>query len=1242
MAVVGEALVRVRVISEQLANDIRQAVKDNFAAAESAFDEEGKKAGKRAGQSASQGVKDAKPDMETAAKDVGDTFDKGFSQSLRDAWKSRSWPNFSRDIKSSFRTGFANTKDDINNGLKESLDNLDLSRFEGLGITGAQKFLKGFNFGIPSSVGPGAIAALLSVAPAVFSDLAALGPAVGGAIGVGAAGLATFALNLGLVSLALSGNTTETKAFKKEVQGFQEDLQKAFAPQMLGGFSDAMRNLRDNLLPGISDSLRATGAAIGDVARGISATVTSAGNLQRLNGILNTNTTFLGNLKVGLSGLTTGFLILFNAAKPFVDYLGTGVANLGTWLSNTLSAKEANGELGQTMQNLLDRFKDLMGILGNFTVGIYKVFAGAAAAGQPFLTTLQNVSQSFRDWATSTEGQQSILTFFERAQVLGRAVFGLIGAIAGGIAGLIGRLNVEGIAGLINTITNQFMPALGTVFTRIGTILGPDVAVVLTNLGVAVTNISRALTDFANSDLFGRIVAGFGEILVVISAILAHPIVGQILGIAAGFGILAGLFGILSPLIDLVVAGITALAGALSLPIAVVAAIAAGFALVYANSESFRNAISQVVTVLSGTFATIWDKIGPKVENLWGKLQQLAEVIGNILGPVIEFLLPIVSRVFTAMGDTIGFVVDAISNVIQIIVSIAHGDWAGAWDAFLQIFRDFWQLLQDMWNNIGVFIVGILDNVRLWIGEKITQIGDSIGGWISERWNGFIDILHGIFDPWLVFFRAIWNGIEEFFQTVIDGFPAWFAARWSGFMDIFHGIFDPWVTFFETLWSTIGDGVIAFVDAFPQWFSDRWNGLIDTFHGIFDPWVDFFVTLWNTITDGVVNFVTGFPQWFSDRWNGLIDLLHGIFDPWIDFFVNLWNTIIDGISTAWNAIGDFFSTKTTEVVTTAETSWTGFTDWLGNIWNVISGTVVGAWNAIGSFFSTVTHNIADTASNIWNGFINYLSNAWSTITSQVSSAWNNILSFFSNIWANISNVFHSVVDAVVGWLAGQWNSISSTASSIWSGIVGIASSIWNNITSTISGIANGLIGTLQGIWNTITGAVSSAWNGLSGTVSGIWEGIKSAIVNPIQSAYTEVKGWIDDITGAVTGAWSTVSGIIDNIKSAVGAAASAATTAAGFNNPLMPAVAQGGTVAPVMGGTVVRVAEAGAAERIEPLDSQGLSARDKAIVKALAGNSGGGPIYVTVKIGETELTGLIDTQVSRATSQLAHDIAYGG
>lgn len=79
------------------------------------------------------------------------------------------------------------------------------------------------------------------------------------------------------------------------------------------------------------------------------------------------------------------------------------------------------------------------------------------------------------------------------------------------------------------------------------------------------------------------------------------------------------------------------------------------------------------------------------------------------------------------------------------------------------------------------------------------------------------------------------------------------------------------------------------------------------------------------------------------------------------------------------------------------------------------------------------------------------------------------------------------------------------------------------------------------------------------------------------------------------------------------------------------AMAEGGTVYPTPGGTIARIAEAGQPERVEPLDPNGLSVRDKALIDHLSGGGGGTTINVYQQPGEDgeALARRIDRIISR-------------
>ena len=170
-------------------------------------------------------------------------------------------------------------------------------------------------------------------------------------------------------------------------------------------------------------------------------------------------------------------------------------------------------------------------------------------------------------------------------------------------------------------------------------------------------------------------------------------------------------------------------------------------------------------------------------------------------------------------------------------------------------------------------------------------------------------------------------------------------------------------------------------------------------------------------------------------------------------------------------------------------------------------------------------------------------------------------------------------------------------------------------------------------------------------VKGLWEIITG---NPLQGLKTILGALGKFLINGLTGIWRAARDALGNIpifNSLMNAAKSAFSFIArlwnatfakikftvpgwvpglggkGFAIPPIPGFAEGGVIQPQPGGAIVRVAEAGRPERIEPLDERGLSQRDRAIVAQLAGNRGPANIinvYPSPGMNETELAAMVD------------------
>ena len=187
-------------------------------------------------------------------------------------------------------------------------------------------------------------------------------------------------------------------------------------------------------------------------------------------------------------------------------------------------------------------------------------------------------------------------------------------------------------------------------------------------------------------------------------------------------------------------------------------------------------------------------------------------------------------------------------------------------------------------------------------------------------------------------------------------------------------------------------------------------------------------------------------------------------------------------------------------------------------------------------------------------------------------------------------------------------------------------------------------GAIQGVIYAI-GAVRKALEFFYNFAKGIWKlfngdfsGAAKAFQDAFMSAIYFVRNAVKTILSPFAGAFN---GIIDAINSTVGSFSFTVPSwvpkygGQKLAFPKIPTIdirrfAEGGTVFPSVGGTLARVAEAGRAERIEPLDPDGLSRRDKAMIEMLAGGSGGMTInvYPSKGMNESELASMVSRQIA--------------
>ena len=188
----------------------------------------------------------------------------------------------------------------------------------------------------------------------------------------------------------------------------------------------------------------------------------------------------------------------------------------------------------------------------------------------------------------------------------------------------------------------------------------------------------------------------------------------------------------------------------------------------------------------------------------------------------------------------------------------------------------------------------------------------------------------------------------------------------------------------------------------------------------------------------------------------------------------------------------------------------------------------------------------------------------------------------------------------------------------------------------LAGVISGFIKILGGFWKLFSDPIE----GIKLILSGFVDFFKAMFITPITNALkiADIFGLLPDgfkkAVNKMIKMWNDFElelKIPDNAASQLLGIAGKGFT---ISTPNVPLLAKGGIIKPTYGGTLARIGEAGRPERVEPLDPQGLSMRDRAIIAELSAKQGGTGegitfnIYPSQGMNEVDLANMVSRKVA--------------
>jgi phage-related minor tail protein len=590
-------------------------------------------------------------------------------------------------------------------------------------------------------------------------------------------------------------------------------------------------------------------------------------------------------------------------------------------------------------------------------------------------------------------------------------------------------------------------------------------------------------------------------------------------GVAAGAGAGAESGGLM--------AAAVALIGPALLPVvAIVAAIAAFFGVLYATSQTFRTAVGALVGQFQSLLGWVGELVGDLTSLNFGKLG--GDLISGFKGgfdTIKNDIMGFPGMMITAIGEsvtTIGGIADKIGGMIMgAFTSIKNIDWGGMVNGLLTAVDnvltgllnfDPTAMINNLINAVGAAFDSLFGGgggggtggtagtkaaagLSGGLSTGMAKAGPDILGKLGDVFIKLLELVPTIFAKIAI---ALFNALEK-----VD-WGAVFGKIGGALMSALGKI--DWGSVIGGMLKAIGGSAVALGTA-----------LLNALKAV--NWLQIFTTIFVTLKAFGQAIINAFKaiDWgsaFSKLGAVLTTLGGNIVDGMKDIGTKVWGWLtsvpgkfIDGLKDIGNKIWGWISGL-------PEREIQGFAN-IGNfIWTKLSPLPMQFINGLVSIGTFIWSHIQGLPGQFISGLSTIGSQIWGWLSGVPGQFIGGLSTIGSQIWGWLQGVpgqfingLSSIGSRIWGWLQGipgQFiNGLSSIGSSIWGWIQGVPGQFMSTLGSDISGFNWG--GALGGMASAIGNAVATGANSLAGALVSSAQSAVGNIAGAIGSAFSGIQ-----------------------------------------------------------------------------------------------------------------------------------------
>jgi phage-related protein len=612
-----------------------------------------------------------------------------------------------------------------------------LSKIAGFATLGASAVA------LTAALGP-ASAALLALPAAAAIAGAALAVLSAGLAGMGDAMAAVASGDAAALEEALQGLAPSAQQFVRSWAGLREQftpIQQAVQQRLFAGLGEELTALGGGIMPTLERGM----TRVADSLNSLATEAMTAMNTPLFKGAL--ADTFDGTAAAtesfgGLLGpLLTLLLQLSAAGLPLVTRFtewATGATEAATAF---LGTEAGAARLSEIVTSAGDILAQLGTIVGNLAMGLGSLFGAASGGGQGLLDTIEQLTERFRAWATSTQGQEAIGQLFDVLSAAGEQLLATMPQILSVIGTLLG---------LFQSLPGPVQENAAAIIAW-AVILGPVVGKLTALVGI-VKGIAPAVKAIGGP--LGKVAMAMGKLGVQALIMGARMLAGWLMGMGPIGWIIMAVIALVALIIlywDQIVAAITVAwewvrAATVTAWNAIKEFLAGLWASILAGLtaawEWIKNAISTAWNWVVNLFMTYhpvgiiishWEQIKAFTAAAWSWIKAKVSALWNGL---VAFLSNGVNKVKTFLSN--GF--NAAKNFVVNAVTGMHRRVVATVAALISFVRGIPGRIKSALGNLGSLLVsagrniiqGLINGVTGMIGSlrsKFSEITNMIPNW---------------------------------------------------------------------------------------------------------------------------------------------------------------------------------------------------------------------------------------------------------------------------------------------------------------------------------------------------------------------------------------------------------------------------------------------------------------------------------------------------------------------------------